>query len=108
MALPDSVLRLPFDQFVRARLVERDDPRRAITVLRAQRGRDVLGGAALLERARIAEHLGLKEETVASYARVADLWQNTDAAQLRDARDEAREALRRLDPDSRLRSLSCR
>ena len=104
-ALPDSILRLPFDRFIRAHLVARQDPQRALTLLRMKAGNDILGVAALLERARSAERVGLREEAVTAYARVADLWQNADAAPLRDARDEARQALHRLDPDGRMRSL---
>jgi eukaryotic-like serine/threonine-protein kinase len=98
-ALPDSVVRLPFDEFMRARLVERQDPRRALALFNGSATSDVLSVTSLLERARLAERFGDRVLAAASYARVADLWQNTDSPQLRSARDEARAAVRRLEPD---------
>jgi hypothetical protein len=41
---------------------------------------------------------------VADYSHVAELWLNTDSPLLRDARDEARAALQRLDADGRMRA----
>jgi eukaryotic-like serine/threonine-protein kinase len=102
-ALPDSVATIPVDQFIHARLVARQDPRRALALLQMKTGPDLLMVARALERARITERLGQREVAVENYARVADLWRNADASQLRDARDEARAAVQRLDADGRLR-----
>jgi hypothetical protein len=103
-ALPDSILALPLDEFMRARLVARQDPRRALKVLEIRGNPDLLVPARALERARIAERIGDRPLAVESYARVVDLWQNADAPSLRDARDEARAALQRLDADGRMRA----
>ena len=103
-ALPDSIVMLPLDQFIRARLVERQDPARALKILQVKSALDLLSVARTLERARIAERLRQRQLAVESYARVTDLWRNADAPQLRAARDEARAALERLDADGRLRA----
>jgi hypothetical protein len=103
-ALPDSLVAPPFDQFMRARLVARQDPRRALKLLDARGSIDIMIPVRELERARIAERLGERQLAVESYGLVADLWQNTDSPQLRNARDEARAALKRLDSDGRLRA----
>ena len=102
-ALPDSIVTVPLDQFYRARLVARRDPQRALKLLQTKNVPDLLSTARTLEQARLAERLGQRELAVESYARVADLWQNAEAQPLRDARDEARTALQRLDADGRLR-----
>jgi len=57
-----------------------------------------------LERGRLAEKLGDRERAVDAYAFVADMWQNTDYKQLRDAVKEANDALKRLDSDGRMRA----
>jgi eukaryotic-like serine/threonine-protein kinase len=101
--LPDSILVIPLDELMRARLQERQDPRRALVLLQGKGATDLLTATRALERARLAEQLGQRELAVESYARVADLWRNADAPQLRAARDEARTALQRLDADGRLR-----
>jgi tRNA A-37 threonylcarbamoyl transferase component Bud32 len=103
-SLPDSIVVIPVDRFVRARLVARQNPRRALTLLQSKSAYDIMVPARALQRARLAERLGERQLAVQSYARVADLWQNADAQQLRDARDEARAALQRLDADGRMRA----
>jgi hypothetical protein len=103
-ALPDSVVTIPLDVFNRARLVERSDPQRALKLLVAKSLPDVIAGARALERARIEERLGQRNQAVADYSHVAELWLNTDSPLLRDARDEARAALQRLDADGRMRA----
>jgi hypothetical protein len=103
-ALPDSVVVLPLDQLNRARLVERADPRRALELLRGKSSGDLVAVARTFELGRVAERLGQRQLAVESYARVASLWRNADSRQLRDARDESRAALQRLDSDGRLRA----
>ncbi|MEP6731119.1 MAG: serine/threonine-protein kinase [bacterium] len=104
-ALPDTLFTIPFDQFVRARLVGRSDPKRAIALLeRMTSTGDLLYSARQLERARLAERLNDRERAVDSYAFVAAVWRNSDSEQLRDAVKEARAALGRLDADGRLRA----
>jgi serine/threonine-protein kinase len=103
-ALPDSLVTIPLDVFNRARLVERSDPQRALKLLVAKSLPDVIAGARALERARIEERLGQRNQAVADYSHVAELWVNTDSPLLRDARDEARAALQRLDADGRMRA----
>ena len=102
-SLPDSIVAVPLDQFYHARLIARQDPQRALKLLQTKNAADLLTVARALERARLAERLGQREAAVEDYARVADLWRNADAPQLRGARDEARAALQRLDADGRLR-----
>ena len=102
-SLPDSIVAVPLDRFYQARLIARQDPRRAIKLLQTKSAADLLTVARALEEARLAERLGQRELAVEQYARVADLWRNADAPQLRDARDEARSALQRLDADGRMR-----
>jgi hypothetical protein len=103
-ALPDSTVDLPFDKFMRARLVAREDPKRALALLE-RRGTtgDLLAAARELERGRIAERLNDRERAVEAYAYVAAVWANADSPQLRDAVKEAKEAMERLDADGRLR-----
>jgi hypothetical protein len=102
-SLPDSIVAVPLDQFNHARLIARQDPQRALKLLQTKSAADLLSVARALEEARLAERVGQRELAVERYARVADLWRNADAPQLRDARDEARAALQRLDADGRLR-----
>jgi eukaryotic-like serine/threonine-protein kinase len=104
-ALPDSVLTLPFDQFVRARLIGKTDPRRAIAILERHASTpDVLAGARELERGRLAEKIGDRERAVDAYAYVAALWRNAGVSQLRSAAKEASDALKRLDSDGHVRA----
>jgi len=102
-ALPDSIVSVPLDRFNHARLVARQDPQRALKLLQTKSAADLLTVARALERGRLAEKVGQRELAVEEYALVADYWRNADAPQLRDARDEARAALQRLDADGRLR-----
>jgi serine/threonine-protein kinase len=103
-ALPDSIVTLPFDQFVRARLIARTNPRRAMELLeRRQASGDVLYTARELELGRIAERLGEKEKAVDAYAFVAAVLQNAEPV-LQGAAKEARDALRRLDSDGKMRA----
>ncbi len=104
-ALSDTLFSLPIDQFVRARLVARTDPRKALAMLsRLRQSVDLLEVARELERGRLAERLGEREQAVDAYAYVADAWSTTDAPPLRDAVKEATTALRRLDADGRMRA----
>ncbi|MEP6622162.1 MAG: serine/threonine-protein kinase [bacterium] len=104
-AFNDSVLSLPIDQFVRARLLERTDPRRALDLLgRMTSTSDILYTARQLERGRIAERINEREQAVDAYAFVVAAWRNADAGPLRDAVKEATAALTRLDSDGRLRA----
>ena len=102
-SLPDSIVAVPLDKFSHARLIARQDPERALKLLQSKSTSDLLTVARALEQARLAERLNKRELAVEQYARVADLWRNADAPQLRDARDEARSALQRLDADGRMR-----
>jgi serine/threonine-protein kinase len=104
-AIPDSVIALPMDQFIRARLVARADPKRALDIL--ERHTPITGivfAARELERGRLAEKLGDRERAVDAYSFVAEMWQNADAKPLRDAVKEANDALKRLDSDGRVRA----
>jgi len=104
-AIPDSVIALPMDQFIRARLVARTDPKRALDIL--ERHTPITGlvfTARELERGRLAEKIGDRERAVDAYSFVADMWQNTDSKQLRGAVKEANDALKRLDSDGRMRA----
>ena len=104
-ALPDSLVAIPFDAFTRARLVGRQDPRRAIALLEQHTSTpDLLYAARELERARLAERIGDKERAVDAYSFVAAIWRNAEPGPLRDAVKEANEALQRLDSDGRLRA----
>ena len=104
-AIPDSVIALPIDQFIRARLVARTDPRRALDILERHTAfTGIVFTARELERGRLAEKLGERERAVDAYAFVADMWRNADAKPLRDAVKEANDALKRLDSDGRLRA----
>ena len=104
-ALSDTLFALPVDQFVRARLVARQDPRRALALLeRMTSVNDLMYGARQLERGRIAEKLGERERAVDAYAYVAAVWHNAEPQPLRDAVSEAKAALGRLDADGRMRA----
>jgi len=104
-ALPDSLpVNIPFDLFTRARLIGRQNPRRAIEILERHGGADLLYPARELERGRLAEKIGDKERAVDAYTFVATVWQNADVGPLRDAAKEASDALKRLDSDGRLRA----
>jgi hypothetical protein len=104
-ALPDTVVNIPFDAFMRARLIGRSDPKRAIALLeRHSSSPDLLYTARELERGRLAEKIGDTERAVDAYAFVASAWRDPDSPQLRDAAKEARDALQRLDSDGRVRA----
>jgi len=103
--LSDSLISLPVDQFIRARLISRQDPRRALAILeRMSTTGDLLYVARQLERGRIAERLGDKERAVDAFAYVAAAWRNSESEPLRDAVKEATGALARLDADGRTRA----
>jgi tRNA A-37 threonylcarbamoyl transferase component Bud32/tetratricopeptide (TPR) repeat protein len=103
--LNDSTLALPIDQFIRARLVGRTDPKRALGMLnKMSENVDLLYVARELERARLAEKVGDGDSAVAAYAYVAAAWRNTDSPRLRDAVKESTSALARLDADGRRRA----
>jgi len=103
--LTDSIVSVPIDQFIRARLVGRTDPARAIAILeRHPSFLDVMQPSRELERGRLAEKMGDRERAVDAYSYVAGIWQRTDSPQLKDAVKEANDALRRLDSDGRLRA----
>ena len=104
-ALPDSVLTIPFDLFLRARLVGRQDPKSAIELLeRYSPSADLLFVARELERGRLAEKIGDRERAVDAFSYVAAIWAKADHRQLKDAAKEANDALKRLDSDGRLRA----
>ena len=103
--LDDSTVTLPVDQFIRARLVARTDAKRALGMLsRMSLNVDLLYVARELERGRLAEKLGDREQAVDAYAYVAAAWRNTDSPMLRDAVKESTSALSRLDADGKLRA----
>ena len=103
--LSDTLFALPVDQFIRARLVARQDPKRALVLLeRVTSVGDLMYVARQLERGRIAEKLGDRERAVDAYAYVAAAWRNAEPTPLRDAVKEARTALGRLDADGRMRA----
>ena len=95
--LSDTLFELPVDQFIRARLVARQDPKRALALLeRSTSVSDLMYAARQLERGRLAEKLGDRERALDAYAYVAAVWRNAESPQLRDAAAEARTALGRL------------
>ncbi len=103
--LSDSLITLPVDQFVRARLVGRTDPKRALTMLnRMSQSADLLYVARELERGRLSERVGDREPAVDAYAYVAAAWRNSEAPPLRDAVKESTAALARLDADGKMRA----
>ncbi|MEP6491440.1 MAG: serine/threonine-protein kinase [bacterium] len=104
-ALSDTTLNIPFDAFMRARLIGRDDPKRAIAILeRHIASPDLLYAARQLERGRLSEKIGDRDRAVDAYSYVAAVWRNTDSQQLRDGAKEANDALKRLDSDGRVRA----
>jgi serine/threonine-protein kinase len=103
--LSDSIINFPVDQFVRARLIARADPKRAYQMLVEKKlGGDLVSVARELEIGRLGEKLGDTPRAVDAYAYVANAWQNSDNAQLKDAVKESRDALKRLDSDGRVRA----
>ncbi|MGH7623382.1 MAG: hypothetical protein ACREMU_13650, partial [Gemmatimonadaceae bacterium] len=91
--------------FVRARLIGRTDPKRAIDILeRHTNTADLVFAARELERGRLAEKIGDRERAVDAYSYVAEVWKNADTQQLRDGAKEAAGALNRLDSDGRMRA----
>jgi tRNA A-37 threonylcarbamoyl transferase component Bud32 len=103
-ALPDTLVTIPFDVFLRARLMGQHDPRRAIAILERHNPPDLLYPVRELERGRLAEKIGDTERAVDAYTFVAGAWRNADPGPLRDGAKEAGDALRRLDSDGRLRA----
>jgi tRNA A-37 threonylcarbamoyl transferase component Bud32/tetratricopeptide (TPR) repeat protein len=103
--LSDSLIHFPIDQFIRARLIARSDPKRAYQMMTAkQLTGDVVSVARELEIGRLGEKLGETQRAVDAYAYVANAWQNTDSEQLKNAVKESRDALKRLDSDGRVRA----
>jgi hypothetical protein len=103
--LSDSIIYVPTDQFVRARLVARADPRRGYQLMTQKKlTGDLISVARELEIGRLAEKLGDARRAVDAYAYVASAWQHTDSEQLRGAVAESRNALARLDSDGRVRA----
>ena len=104
-ALPDTLITLPYDIFVRARLIGKQDPKRAIALLERHIATpDLLYPARELERGRLAERVGDTEKAVDAYSFVAAAWRDADAGPLRDGAKEATDALKRLDSDGRVRA----
>jgi serine/threonine-protein kinase len=104
-ALSDSLFNVPLDQFVRARLVERNDPKRALGMLESQHfSPGLVAVARELEIGRLAEKANDPRRAVEAYAYVANAWAHTDSGQLRNAVRESRDALARLDADGKLRA----
>ncbi len=103
-ALPDTVITIPYDVFVRARLIGKQDPKRAIAILERHSQPDLLFPVRELERGRLAERVGDTERAVDAYSFVAAAWRNADAGPLRDGAKEATDALKRLDSDGRVRA----
>jgi hypothetical protein len=102
--LPDTVISIPFDAFIRARLLGKQDPKRAIAILERHSIPDLLYPARELERGRLAERIGDSERAVDAYSFVAAAWRAADPGPLRDGAKEATDALKRLDSDGRLRA----
>ena len=65
---------------------------------------DLLYVARELERGRVAERLGEREQAVDAYARVAASWRNSESPPLRNAVKESNAAIGRLDADGRMRA----
>jgi len=102
--LSDSSLAIPFDEFIRARLIGNQDPRRGIALLeRRVSPASLLYPARELERGRLAERIGDRERAVDAYAFVAAIWRDAESESLRAAAKEASEAFERLDSDGRVR-----
>jgi tetratricopeptide (TPR) repeat protein len=104
-ALPDTTINVPLDQFMRARLIGKKDPQRAIAILeRHTNTPDLLYAARELERGRLAERINDRERAVDAYSYVASVWRNAESQPLRDGAKEAADALKRLDADGRVRA----
>jgi eukaryotic-like serine/threonine-protein kinase len=104
-ALPDTIINLPFDAFVRARLIGKTDPQRALAILERHSGVvDLITAARELERGRLAERIGDRERAVDAYSFVAAVWANAEHPSLQAGAKEAADALKRLDSDGRLRA----
>jgi hypothetical protein len=104
-ALSDSLFSVPLDQFVRARLVERTEPKRALAMLESKRfSPGLVVVARELEIGRLAEKTNDPRRAAEPYAYVANAWAHTDSEQLRNAVRESRDALARLDADGKLRA----
>ena len=105
-AVSDTMFTLTVDQFIKARLVARTDPKRALTLLERMTSQgDLISSARQLERGRLAERIGDKERAVDAFGYVASVWRNTDAQPLKDAVKEANAALERLDSDGKVRAV---
>ena len=104
-SLPDTLIVLPVDQFLRARLIARVDPTRALALFqrRVSTG-DIMAVARNLEIGRLAEHLGDLALAVDAFTYVAQAWQNSESPKLRAAVREAMNAVGRLDRDGRIRA----
>ena len=104
-ALPDTLIVLPVDQFLRARLIARVDPTRALALFqrRVSTG-DIMAVARNLEIGRLAEQLGNRALAVDAFTYVAQAWQNSESPKLRASVREAMNALGRLDRDGRIRA----
>jgi hypothetical protein len=104
-ALADSLFSVPLDQLVRARLVERTDPKRALAMLESSHfSPGLVAVARELEIGRLAEKESDPRRAVEAYAFVANAWAHTDSEQLRNGVKESRDALARLDADGKLRA----
>ena len=104
-ALSDSLFSVPLDQFVRARLVERNDPKRALAMLESKHfSPGLVAVARELEIGRLAEKANDARRAVEAYDYVARAWVQTDSDQLRNAVRESRDALARLDADGKVRT----
>ena len=103
--LSDSLLHFPVDQFIRARLISRTDPKRAFQMMTQKKVTgDLVSVARELEIGRLGEKLGDTQRAVDAYEYVASAWQNSDNDQLKNAVKESRDALKRLDADGRVRA----
>ena len=105
VSLPDSVCPCLFDRIVTAQLLAgRDRQTEAAALLTRARPLvdewDPAEGLWWLARGRVAERLGEREEAVAVYQFVAELWRNADPA-LQPYVAEARAALKRLSGEPR-------
>jgi serine/threonine-protein kinase len=104
-SLPEAFSNVPTDQFIRARLVARTNPKRALEMLTNSRiTGDLISVARELEIGRLAEKTGDTQRAVEGYNYVAEAWQNTENEQLKNAVRESRDALKRLDSDGRVRA----
>ncbi|HEY4303795.1 MAG TPA: serine/threonine-protein kinase [Gemmatimonadaceae bacterium] len=103
--LSDSMVHFSVDQFIRARLIARTDPKRAFQMMTQKKVTgDLISVARELEIGRLGEKVGEIPRAVDAYAFVANAWQNTENEQLKNAVKESRDALKRLDSDGRLRA----